>query len=182
MNLKKALMSSIPCASLVFTCSLIFAAHPSAGATENVNAHGINISFLKQNPWRKQKLAVDLDSIQSREEMKIIEAALNDIIQFVAMVSNDPPSGRAVPLALTSSGRTNLRRPPIDTARSMPQRFSHIREYDWNVRGAREIAVTVDFGIVPGRPVYTDRFVFIKEDGSWKFDRHVWPIPHRANE
>lgn len=180
MKRKSPLITIISWTILPFIFSCALAANPAPSGMKRANAHGIDTSFLHRNPWRKQKLSVDLDNVHTAEDMKIIEASLDEIIKFVAMVSNDPPSGVPVPLAVTSAGRTNLRRPPIDQSRSMPQRFSHIREYDWDVRGAGEIALTADFGIVPGRPVYTDRFVFIKEDGAWKFDRHEWPAPRTA--
>lgn len=177
MKRKSPLITIISWTILPFIFSCALAANPGRIDMKRANAAGIDISFLNRNPWRKQKLSVDLDNVRTSKDMKIIEASLDDIIKFVGMVSNDPPSGRAVPLDVTNAGRTNLRRPPVDKSRSMPQRFSHIREYDWDVHSASEIALTVDFGIVPGHPVYTDRFVFIKEHGAWKFDRHEWPAP-----
>ena len=177
MNIRPASIQMITCTLLLFFGLSVSAAVPNKSDMKSLNAHGIDISFLHDNPWRKQKINVDLDAIQSKEQMKIISAAINEIIYFIAMVSNDPPSGQPVPLALTIAGRSNLRRPPVDTSRSMPQRFSHIREYDWDVRNGSEIALTADFGIVPNHPVYTDRFVFVKENGRWKFDRHEWPAP-----
>lgn len=168
--------------SVSFLCACSLPVDANKIAVKRVSARGIDISFLSQNPWRKQKLNVNLDNVPTKEEMKIVEASLDDIIKFVAFISSDPPSGRATPLAVTVSGATNLRRPPVDPSSSTRQRFFHLREYDWAVLGTSEIALTVDFGTLARKTTYTDRFVFKKENGSWKFDRHEWPAPRLKKE
>lgn len=182
MDDKFAVTKSIWFLFLSFLCLFALAAEAKKIDVKTANAHGIDTSFLSSNPWRKQKLNVDLNNILTIEEMKIVEASIDDIIKFVAMVSNDPPSGRASPLAVTRSGAKNLRRPPVDPSSSTRQRFFHLREYDWEVRGAHEIALTVNFGTLTRKTAYTDRFVFKKENGVWKFDRHDWAAPRLMKE
>lgn len=172
----------VSCLSVSLLCACSLAVDANEIAVKRVSAHGIDISFLNKNPLRKQKLNVNLDTVRTAEEMKVIEDSLDDIIKFIAFVSNDPPSGRAAPLAVTVSGATNLRRPPVDPSSSAHQRFFHLREYDWEVLGTSEIALTVDFGTLARKTTYTDRFVFKKENGSWKFDRHEWPAARLMKE
>lgn len=162
---------------LVFFALIIFTKDLMANSVRKVNRHGLDISFLLEAPYLKQKLGCDLDSVMSAEDMYFIRDAINPIILFVMRVSDDLPSGKAAPLVRTAGGHDRLRRPPKDDRDSMPQRYGHLREFDWEVRGPTEIAVTVDFGMIRGHPLYTDRFVFIKEDGTWKFDRHGWGAP-----
>ncbi len=162
---------------LVFFALIIFTKDLMANSVRKVNRHGLDISFLLEDPYLKQKLGCDLDSVMSAEDMYFIRGAINPIILFVMRVSDDLPSGKPTPVVMTAYGSDQLRLPPKDNRGSVPQRYGHLREFDWEVRGPTEIAVTIDFGMIRGHPLYTDRFVFIKEGGIWKFDRHGWGAP-----
>ena len=137
----------------------------------------LETSFLKEEPWSKQKLSVDLSAITDPQHMQTVRGAINQIIIFIARVSAVPPMAANPASAFTEGALFRLRRPPKVVGIDREMRPFHKREYDWVVTNGTRIAVTVDFGIIRANPEYTDRFVFVLESGAWKFDRHDWDQP-----
>ena len=71
---------------------------PACGATTvpNSSFSKIDTGFLKEEPWAKQKLSVDLSAITDPQHMQVIRGAINQIIVFIARLSTLPPEiGRA---------------------------------------------------------------------------------------
>lgn len=137
----------------------------------------LDTSFLKEGPWRKQMLGVDLSGITMPQHMMIVRGAISQIITFIARLSAVPPMTSNPPSSFTDGALFRLRLPPKVENIQRQMRLFRLREYDWAVINDTTIAFTVDFGMVRANPEYTDRFVFILENGAWKFDRHGWDQP-----
>jgi hypothetical protein len=148
-----------------------------ANTVQNMPPSALDTSFLREEPLRKQKLAVDLSAITQAEHMQTVREAINPIVQFISRLSALPPRAANPPSAFTDGAVFRLRLPPKIKTPGHEMRLSHIRKYDWVVSGNSTISFTVDFGLIRAKPEYTDRFVFVRENGAWKFDRHEWDQP-----
>jgi len=132
----------------------------------------LDTGFLKEQPYSRTKRHVDLTGVTSEADLDVIKDGINPIVFFfVSTIAADVPIWRMTLMA-TNAGAQRLRLPPLEpNARS---RYYTERMYDWKVTGDSTITVTASFQH-PVKKVaspYTDTFIFVKEDGKWKFDRH----------
>lgn len=129
----------------------------------------LDTSFLKEEPYRKQKQKVDLSSIQTVQDLAVVKAAINPIMRFIggtffiklpAVVEKD---------LLTENGRAVLQRPPVQ---NQYNRFSSQQIGPWRICGKDTLSVRVRFSDLLGREFWTQDFLFINDGITWRFDDH----------
>lgn len=134
-----------------------------------VPVNQLDTSFLKEEPYRKQKQKVDLSSIQTEQDLAVVKAAINPIMKFIggtffirlpAVVEKD---------LLTENGRAVLQRPPVQNEHN---RYSSQQIGPWRVCGEDTLSVQVRFSDLFGRKFWTQDFLFIHDGITWRFDDH----------
>lgn len=129
-------------------------------------------SFLKEQPYLKMKRKVDLRGVPSQADLDVIKESINSIVFFfVNTIARDVSTERMTYIT-TNAGAQRLRLPPLQLVGG--GRYYTEKMYDWKVTGDSTITVTASFQDAVKRAAspYTDTFIFVKEDGRWKFDRH----------
>lgn len=169
---------------ILLLCAMFFGASVAAQVGGTVKP--LDLSFLKENPYRKQKIGVDLSTIQTAEDLEVVKEAVNPIVWFFSTLSlgHDLNSLSA---KLTEGASQRLRFPPLmnlhnpspNSVAEKRSRVIHKNQYDWTVVDKNTIAVTCSFGFFDLKGDYIDRFVFVKDKGVWKFDRHDWEQPQQ---
>ena len=118
------------------------------------SAHAVDTTFLLTEPYRKQKLNVELPQTLTIEQAAVLREAIDPIVRVIGGLSSVDPSPIARQHFLPGI-EAKLRLPPMVDS-PPPRRLINIRKYDWDISEV-EIAVTVDFGWVRGKPIFTDR-------------------------
>jgi hypothetical protein len=170
------------CAFLIAIIIALFASPENVLAAPN-DSKSLDYSFLKENPWRKQKLGVDLSGIKTEKDLTVVRSGINDIVVFIHRLSSAVPGNQNQSESFTADGQAHLRLPPTATAPGRDAvRLFPIKKYDWEVVDDSQIAVTVDFGLIREKTLYSDRFVFMNSNGRWRFDRHSWRAPIESSK
>ena len=132
----------------------------------------LDFSFLRSPPYERQKLTVDLASIKNKSDLQPIKEAIDDIIAFI--YSTRESSGQTAD-RFTERGSANfVSEPKIMDANQREKTLIPLRQYDWEVTQEQEIILTSDYGFTAKRPRFSQRMVFKKVAGRWRFDRYEW--------
>jgi hypothetical protein len=139
-----------------------------------------DLSFLRSEPSRKQKQKVESDGIKTKGDATILESAVIDVMRFCSGLSlwQYPGNYEKVMSRTTSRGASILQWPPKHgTDKIVP--LSPMRYSAWRIVSNSELSVRVDYGDMGPNgglkwpPIVTWRMVFLKQDGTWKFDGYV---------
>ena len=156
------------CKAIVLGMALLSA--PLTAVAQIPNS--LDTSFLKEQPYRKLKQRVDLSSVTSESDLAVIRDGINPIMFFFANLGYITIPPQHMIKITTSAGAHRLRLPPVDSRRSNG-RFASKEKFNWKVTGDSMITVTANFRDKHGKSTpYTDSYIFVKENGVWKFDRH----------
>lgn len=153
----------------------IFSLLASLSVLTSVHAqppNDLDLSFLRGPPFERQKLATNLDTITKRSDLTLVKEAINDIIIFVH--SSRSYSGQTAD-RFTEEGRLNFQSTPTATnSKGQQIALLPIRQYAWEVTDIQEIKLTSAYGLTTAKPRFSQRMVFKKIDGRWRFDRYEW--------
>lgn len=129
----------------------------------------IDTGFLKEEPFRKAKQAVDLSGIGSADEIAVVRDAIDPVMRFlVALMYTRLPAAVSREL-MTEHGRAVLRRPPVRNANN---RYALQRVGNWRVCGADTLVFDATYADLLRRDRWEAGFLFKKIDGAWRFHAH----------
>ena len=129
-------------------------------------------SFLRSPPYERQKLAVDLDTVTKESDLHLIKDAIQDIIVFVYSTREYSwqTSDR-----FTNDGIINFQSTPkIVSSEGQTITLLPLKQYAWEVTESQEIKLTADYGLREHKARFSQRMVFKKIEGRWRFDRYEW--------
>jgi hypothetical protein len=152
----KVLIASMALFSLCQACSV---------SADN----GLGTSFLREEPYRKTKQAVDMSSIRNEHDLRVVRDAINPVMRFVVGLSfaGLPPAVSA--LLVTEHGRSVLQQPPLRNER---KRYSVQEIRDWRVCGTDAVSFTGVFTDLFRKNPWERAFLFVKTHDGWRFDDH----------
>ncbi len=131
----------------------------------------LDLAFMKEPPNRKFKRRVDLSAITRADDLVVVKAAINPIVQFFQVTGQVRQPAYAIRMVTTRNGELALITPPrIDDYNYLLAR----RLWNWTVHDSQTISLTVEFvGFGKAQPHYFNSYVFVEHYGTWLFDRHV---------
>lgn len=131
----------------------------------------LDTRFLKEQPYRKMKQMVDLSGVTKETDLAVIKDGINPILFFFANITQESISTERMSQIATSAGAQRLRLPPLQS--SGRGRYGQAEKFNWKVTGDSMITVTArSHDMIRRSLTYTDTYIFVKENGEWKFDRH----------
>lgn len=129
----------------------------------------LDTSFLKDEPYKKQKQKVDLSAIKTEHDMAVVKQAIDPVMRFiVGLIFADVPPSVAAEL-MTEHGRAVLKRPPL---RNKFNRYASHRIGNWRVCGAGALSIHVVFTDLVERRFWSEQFYFVNDGSGWRFDDH----------
>ncbi len=138
-----------------------------------------DFGFLRAEPSKKQKQIVEVSGIKTKGDATVLESAVVDALRFCNSLSlwQYPGYTERVMSRVTKRGAESLQWPPHYGANKIvplgPMRLS-----EWKIVSDSELSVRVDYGdmgpngLLKWPPIVTWRMVFLKQDGTWKFDHY----------
>ena len=171
MTLRLSTLLSLLCGALVLPAARAEDAPYAMRAASAPVPGALDLGFLDEAPNRKFKRRVDLSAITRADDLAVVKAAINPIVQFFQMTGQVRQPAHAIRMVTTRNGELALIKPPrIDDYNYLLAR----RLWNWTVHDAQTISFTVEFvGLSPTQPHYVNTYVFVERYGSWLFDRHV---------
>ena len=171
MTLRLSILLSLLCGALVVSAAQAEDAPYAMRAASAPVPGALDLGFLDEAPNRKFKRRVDLSAITRADDLAVVKAAINPIVQFFQMTGQVRQPAHAIRMVTTRNGELALIKPPrIDDYNYLLAR----RLWNWTVHDAQTISFTVEFvGLSPTQPHYVNTYVFVECYGSWLFDRHV---------
>lgn len=136
----------------------------SALASETLDA-----SFLKTEPYRKQKQIVDVSSVRTVHDLAIVKDAITNVMRVLGGITFEFTPRTVAQELLTARGRDSLKLPPL---RNAVKRFGPRRVHNWSFCGDDGLAFDVIYTDLLREKKWIENFVFVKTDGIWQFDRH----------
>jgi hypothetical protein len=150
--------------SLIF----LFVVTPMSVFAQNNTA--LNSDFLKQQPYKKGKQAVDLSNIKNHEDMLIVKESINDVMRAITLLAYTEKNIPALKEITTSEGFERLEFPPVQ---NKSNRFISNKINNWKIINPSTLSFDVEFrDLLKEKPAYHSSFVFVKTEHGWKFDRH----------
>ena len=127
--------------------------------------------FLDEAPNRKFKRRVDVSAITRADDLAVVQAAINPIVQFFQATGAVRQPAHGIRMVTTRNGGLALVKPPrIDDVNYLIAR----RLWNWTVHDKQTVSLTVEFvGLTRMQPHYFNTYVFVERHGTWLFDRHV---------
>lgn len=135
-----------------------------------MSAPAPDLGFLKEQPFRKSKQAIDTSSITTDHDARVIKEAITPVMRLMVALSyaNLPPTvDRDV---LTEQGRRALRQPPL---RNDKKRLSVNHMGNWKVCGENTLSFSAVYVDLFRKNPWQANFLFVKEDGAWRFHDHA---------
>lgn len=129
----------------------------------------LDISFLKEEPYRKTKQKVDISSLKTAHDLSVVKEAINPIMRFVVGMSFAELPASVNEKLLTDYGRTVLQRPPL---RNELKRYSVAEINNWHVCGENKISFSARFSDLLQKNHWKEEFFFVRTDDGWRFDGH----------
>ena len=155
--------------SLIFCISGCAADMNSSYHERYVTGENMDFSFKKERPYVKTKNRMDLSAIKKNEDLIVVKEAINQISRFFVQLSFVPVSINTFSDMATKNGIVNIKFPPKNNQYNY---YLATRIFDWMVHDPATISLTVEFRGVPDKDgPYFDKFIFVKENGVWLFDR-----------
>ncbi|WP_219135679.1 hypothetical protein [Janthinobacterium sp. UMAB-60] len=171
MTLRLSILLSLLCSALALPAAQAEDAPYAMRAASASVPGALDLAFMEEAPNRKFKRRVDLSGITRADELAVVKAAINPIVQFFQMTGQVRQPAHAIRMVTTHNGELALIKPPrIDDYNYLLAR----RLWNWTVHDAQTISLTVEFvGLSNTQPHYSNTYVFVERYGTWLFDRHM---------
>ena len=130
----------------------------------------VDSSFLRQEPYKKQKQVVDVSSVKSADDLAVVREAIDPIMRFlVGLTFATLPEAVSREL-MTQNGRQVLQRPPL---RSKVKRYTTVEVSNWRVCGTDAVSFDAIYAeSLKRKDTWKQNFVFNKTGGVWRFNEH----------
>ena len=154
---------------MFFFISGCAASMTSSPREHSVSGGEMDLIFLKEPPYIKTKNRMDLSGIKKNEDLIVVREAVNQIARFFVQLSFVQAPIDGFSEIATKNGMANIKFPPKNNQYNY---YLAIKIYNWVLHDPEMISLSAEFRGVPdkGSP-YFDKFVFVKKDGIWLFDR-----------
>lgn len=129
-----------------------------------------DLAFVKQQPFRKAKQALDTSSITTAHDARVIGDAITPIMRLLVALSYADLPQSVDKEVLTGNGRAALRQPPL---RNDKNRFSVTSVSGWKVCGDDMLSFSATYRDLLRKNPWTTNFLFTKVDGVWRFHDHA---------
>lgn len=129
-----------------------------------------DLSFVKQEPFRKAKQTLDTSAITTTQDARVIGEAITPVMRLLVGLSYATLPAPVDQEILTEQGRTALRQPPLQNRhnRLILGSVGH-----WKVCGDHTLSFSATYRDLFRKNPWTANFLFKKVEGAWRFDDHV---------
>jgi hypothetical protein len=131
---------------------------------------GPDLAFVKQEPFRKAKQALDTSSITTAHDARVIGEAITPVMRLLVALTYAKFPESVNKEVLTDHGRAVLRQPPL---RNEKKRLSIASVGAWKVCGDEMLSFTATYHDLFRKNPWTANFLFKKVDGIWRFHDHA---------
>lgn len=128
-----------------------------------------DISFLRDEPYRKTKQKVDVSSVKTEEDLLTIKATIDSAMALMVAISFVEPAPAVEKELLTDHGRLVLRLPPL---RNAFKRYSVAHISNWHVCGDAAVSFNAVFSDLLQRDFWQETFLFVRSVDGWRFEDH----------
>jgi hypothetical protein len=130
---------------------------------------GPDLAFVKQEPFRKAKQALDTSSITTAHDARVIGEAITPVMRLLVALTYAKFPESVNKEVLTEDGRAALRQPPL---RNDKKRLSIASVSGWKVCGDDMLSFSATYRDLFRKNPWTTNFLFTKVDGVWRFHDH----------
>lgn len=131
---------------------------------------GPDLAFVKQEPFRKAKQALDTSSITTAHDARVIGEAITPVMRLLVALTYAKFPESVNKEVLTENGRAALRQPPL---RNDKKRLSIASVGGWKVCGDDMLSFSATYHDLFRKNPWSTTFLFTKADGVWRFHDHA---------
>jgi hypothetical protein len=128
-----------------------------------------DLAFVKQEPYRKSKQAIDTTTIKTAQDARVIEEAIVPIMRLLVGLTFARLPPAVDKDVMTEQGRQSLRQPPL---RNDKKRYSFRSIGNWKVCGTDSLSFSAVYEDLFRQNPWPVSFIFRKEDDGWRFQGH----------